>query len=244
MTIIDAHCHLANLSQIMSLEPLLNEAGDKDIRAFASSALTRREVSWYLEEQRPGLVFSAGIHPNFDEGDLRLADIEALATDKRIWALGEIGLDRNNPDLEWQRQVFSQQLELAAKYQLPVVLHLVGHQSEAYRTLSKFPLMYLVHGYAGSLDAYLQLTRLNAWFTISSRILKPDKHGLLKAMLQSKRYLFETDITQYYVHKNEANPLLRLLKVIAATARLSGISEQELIETQYLNAQALGIINP
>lgn len=241
---IDAHCHLANLSQIMPLELLLKQAGEKGIKAFASSALTRREVSWYQKHPRSGLVFSAGIHPNFDECDLELPDIEELAKAKRIWAIGEIGLDRNNPELDWQRTVFKQQLELAAAHQLPVVLHLVGHQSEAYQTLSRYPLPYLVHGYAGSLEAYHSLAKLNAWFTISSRVLKPDKHELLKAILHHKRYLFETDITQYYVHEHEANPLLRLIDVIETTARRSGIPEQELTETQFTNALALGMVNP
>lgn len=242
MILIDAHCHLANLAEIMPLEPLINDAGERGIKAFASSALTRRELAWHRENSFPEVALSAGIHPNFDECDLTLNDIAELAKEKRIWAIGEIGLDRNNPDLDWQHRVFTQQLDMAEQANLPVVLHIVGHQGEAYQTLSKYPLVYLVHGYAGSLAAYHQLARLNAFFTISSRILKPDKRELLMAILNDKRYLFETDITQYYVHENEVNPLLRLLNVIEQSSLISGIGTHELLETQHANALALGMV--
>lgn len=59
-------------------------------------------------------------------------------------------MDRYGKDIERQKQLLSQQLELANQYQLPVVLHIVGYQQQAYELLKPYPLLYLVHGYAGS----------------------------------------------------------------------------------------------
>lgn len=237
--LIDAHCHLANLSDLLPLQPLLDEAASKGITSFLSSALRRSEIDIYRNLNDPGIRFSAGIHPNFDECDLSLEDIHKLCDNKEIWAVGEIGLDRNGPDLSLQRELFQAQLEIALQYKLPVVLHIVGRQQEAWELISQYRLRYLVHGYAGSTEGYHLLSRADSCFTISERILRPDKTELLNAMLKDGRYLFETDITQYYVHEGEANPLLRLLDVIDHTATLSGIGRETLINTQANNYQHL-----
>lgn len=239
MHLIDAHCHLANLNDLLPLKPLLQEAEQHGIARFFSSALRQCEVDYYLLNPDKRISFSAGIHPNFDECDLNLDIIKQLCMDKRIWAIGEIGLDRGFPDLVWQRDVFTKQLDLAAQFSLPVVLHLVGHTTEAVEILKHYPLTYLVHGYAGSLEGFQALCLPNTFFTISSRILKPDKLPLLKAMVDSQRYLFETDITQYYVRPEEANPLLRLNDVVNQTSALSGLARELLIQRQYANAELL-----
>ncbi len=232
MTLIDAHCHLANLNELLPLEPLLAEAKEHGITKFLSAALRKSEVEYYLSHPCEEILFSAGIHPNFPPCDLELSDIEKLCADKSIWAIGEIGLDRNNPDLKGQMELFIRQLELAETYKLPVVLHIVGHQVQAYEILRRHPLRYLVHGYAGSIEGFSLLSRLDSFFTISERIVRSDKTELLQAMVAHGSYLFESDITQYYVEQHESNPLLRLLGLISSTAELSGVSRAVLEQVQ------------
>ncbi len=239
MSLFDAHCHLANLAEIVTLAPILDEAEQSGITRFASSALRKSEVAYHLSQPDSRIIFSAGIHPNFPECDLDLSTLKALCQNKSIWAIGEIGLDKGNPELALQRKLFSQQLDLAMEFRLPVVLHIVGHISEAYQTLKQYPLKYLVHGYAGSDEGFRELAKLDSLFTISSRIVKEDKLDLLMAILQSARYLFETDITQYYVHEGESNPLLRMVQLVSRCAELSGISKEELIKRQEINARKL-----
>ena len=235
MNLIDAHCHLANLNQLMPVKPLLEEAEKPGIFFWLSSVLTQSEIAWHQNNPDNRIAYSAGIHPCYDECDLELEDIEILCQKKRIWAIGEIGLDRNNPNYECQVELFIAQLELAKQYNLPVVLHLVGHTTEAYKILKQYNLQYLVHGYAGSLQGYKELLRLNTLFTISERLLKKDKKELLLAMIDSKRYLFETDITREYVKVGEKNPLLRLSSLVSSVADLSGIMLEQLITEQQRN---------
>lgn len=241
MNLIDAHCHLANLNDLLPLDPLIKEARRKGIKRFLSSALRKIEVEFHLRNPIPGVLFSAGIHPNFDECDLELRDIELLCEEKLVWAIGEIGLDRNNIDYAWQTDTLIKQLELAQKYNLPVVLHLVGRQQEAFEILKSYSLKYLVHGYAGSLEGYQLLARLGSVFTISSRILKDDKADLLKAIVADGAYLFETDMTQYYVKQGEANPLLRLLDVVDRVSELAGTQIEVLESCQNRSANHLGV---
>lgn len=233
--LIDAHCHLANLSAVMDLAPLLDEAQSMGIELYLSSALTRQEVKIYQKMNDKRVLFSAGIHPNYAECDLELEDIRQMCATRQIWALGEIGLDRNGAPIHEQLKVFEAQLELAAEHDLPAVLHIVGHQQPAWEVMRKYPLKYLVHGYAGSVEGYRLLARENSWFTISERILRQDKAKLLAEMLEGGRYLFETDITCHYVIKGEKNPLLRLIRLLDELGQKSGLSSSELIRNQYQN---------
>lgn len=238
----DAHAHLANLSKKVSLEPLIAAANHAGIKAWLSNALTKEELAVYERLIRLpdlNLKYSAGIHPFWQECDLALEDIASLADERKIWAIGEIGLDRANKDHDAMRELFIQQLELAMEYSLPVVLHIVGHQQEAYNILREYPLTYLIHGYAGHVNPMQNFLKLDMYFTISERIIRSDKRDLLKLMLSSGRYLFETDITAEYVSADEANPLLRLIDLVQECSRISGISVDELAAVQAENYEKL-----
>jgi len=239
MNLVDGHCHLASLNQILPVEGLLEEAKEAGITHYLSSALSREEIIFHRKNTLNGVLFSAGIHPHYAECDLELKDIEEVCAEHCVWAVGEIGLDRYGKDIEKQKQLFSRQLELAKQYLLPVVLHIVGYQQQAYELLKHYPLKYLVHGYAGSLEGYRLLSRLDSYFTISERILRPDKHNLLREMVKDKRYLLETDITRDYVLPGEHNPLLRLLDVFEQIPNLGKVNAEEVLGTQWENFIAL-----
>jgi len=233
---LDAHCHLANLASVLPLEAAFQEAQDKGIKGFLSNALTKEELKWYAANAaRYGIEYSAGVHPNFPPCDLEYKDILHLCQQQRLWAVGEIGLDRMNKDFSAMRQSFIQQLDLAAEHKLPVVLHIVGHQQAAYEILREYPLRYLMHGYAGATEAFRLFLKLDAYFTISERLLKKDKTLLLSEMLESKRYLFETDITRYYLKPGEINPLLHLIDLAETVSHRYDIDISELKAIQYDN---------
>lgn len=240
MNYCDAHCHLANLSQAMALEPLIAEAKAKAINAFLSSALRKTELLWYEKHhQAYNILYSAGMHPFFEDCDLDYNDLVKLCEAGKIWAIGEIGLDKGNPEFAVMKALFVKQLDLAMDYRLPVVLHIVGYQQEAFEILREYPLKYLIHGYAGSIQAFRQFLKLDSYFTVSERILHEDKRDLLKEMLQSRRFLFETDITQYYLKEGEANPLLRLNSLVQEVAALFKVDSSILQRLQAVNYQLL-----
>lgn len=80
-----------------------------------------------LEQNQPGIFLAAGVHPHqasqLNSGHLET--IRRLATEKKILAVGEIGLDfhYNFSPPEKQLQAFRIQLELATELNLPVIIH-------------------------------------------------------------------------------------------------------------------------
>ncbi|MFW2373597.1 MAG: TatD family hydrolase [Gammaproteobacteria bacterium] len=81
-----------------------------------------------LTRQYPGLLYAtAGVHPHHakDCNDQTLAQLELLAKQQGVVAIGECGLDfnRNFSPRDVQIQWFEAQLELASGLGLPVFLH-------------------------------------------------------------------------------------------------------------------------
>ena len=81
-----------------------------------------------LSQQYPGVLYAtAGVHPHHavDCDDQTLAQLEQLAIQQGVVAIGECGLDfnRNFSPRDVQIQCFEAQLELASGLGLPVFLH-------------------------------------------------------------------------------------------------------------------------
>ena len=95
------------------------------INSGSSVPSSRRSVE--LARKWDFVLASVGVFPleayTVEEG--WLAQIEAMAKDPRVVAIGEIGLDYFQPDAdrETQKKVFAPQLELAKRLSLPVVIH-------------------------------------------------------------------------------------------------------------------------
>jgi TatD DNase family protein len=80
-----------------------------------------------LSQQYEGIYASVGVHPNstanFSDSDF--VWIDELSRAEKVVAIGEIGLDyyRDRSPKDMQRRTFEKQLELAAKLELPVIIH-------------------------------------------------------------------------------------------------------------------------
>lgn len=108
------------------LNPSVTVAGMDAVQDLAERS--QRHDDW------PCIFPALGIHPLYVE-QTQPEDIERLEMQlrtRRPLALGEIGLDAYTgaPDFKKQRALFEAQLVLAARYQLPVILH-VRHAVEA-----------------------------------------------------------------------------------------------------------------
>ena len=115
-------------------------------------------------QPRPKLHATAGVHPH-DAGavaDGWLAEIEALAVQPLVVAIGETGLDynRNYSSRADQRRVFQAQVELAARLRKPLFVHDRESGGETRRMLADCggAVSCLIHCFTGTateLEGYL-----------------------------------------------------------------------------------------
>ena len=99
------------------------------------------------------VLVSCGVHP-WQAERVTLDDMRPFI--RQCAALGEIGLDSvwTDADMDVQRRVFIEQLELAEALRLPVILHTKGMEGEVARILRRYTVPKLVHWY--SCERYLE----------------------------------------------------------------------------------------
>ncbi len=126
---IDTHCHLNFDSYDADRESVIARALAAGVTRLINPGVDQASSRAALDlASRYEPVYAAvGIHPNdtahFSDDDLTW--IEALARDAKVVAIGEIGLDYHWHDSskEMQFRAFEAQLALAARLELPVIIH-------------------------------------------------------------------------------------------------------------------------
>ena len=111
---------------------------------------------------RPGVLVAYGLHPWTQEGTIEALE-EAIEILGRPAAIGEIGLDRSTAhrsDLARQVPRFQQQLALARRLALPVIIHCVRAHGHALSLFDEQPAPGgMVHGFSGSPEVAQQWLR-------------------------------------------------------------------------------------
>lgn len=161
-TWIDTHCHLdapefdADRAQVRERAQAAGVA-HCILPAVAADHFDGVRVLAHAQ----GDSYALGIHPLFTpqarEADLERLD-RALADhrdDPRLVAVGEIGLDGFVPGLDWERQLlfYREQLRLARRHGLPVILHVRRSADALLRELRRQPVGGgIAHAFNGSLQ--------------------------------------------------------------------------------------------
>ena len=168
---IDSHAHLFFAEYSDDLAAVLSrarEAGVSVIIVPGTDLKSSREAV-LLAETHENIFASVGIHPHEVSKAARqdLAEIEKLCGHPNVVAIGEIGLDYHydfSPH-GLQRKFFADQLAIAVRKNLPVVLHMrestedvfsfveeTVHAHPAWKATGKQPMRGVFHCFPGTAD--------------------------------------------------------------------------------------------
>jgi TatD DNase family protein len=129
MNLIDSHCHL-DFSQFDSdRDQVLARARQAGVTALvnpgADMPSSRRAMA--LAQEHDPVFAAVGIHPHDAStlDDKNLDELARLAANPKVVAIGEIGLDyyRDLSPRPQQRTAFEEQLALADRLDMPVIIH-------------------------------------------------------------------------------------------------------------------------
>ncbi len=205
----------------------------------------RRQYETFLGEPGSEVRF-VGLHPwQADEPDAaaRLAALSnALAADSCL-GVGEIGLDRlrSREISEHQRAALAQQLELAAAFRRPVVLHGAKCWGEVVKAClphrGRIP-AFLFHGFSRSIGLLPDIVALNGFISVGPALLNDHavNYREMAALLPFDRLLVETDLPDDDPSANRAEVLSG---VYCALAELRGLSLPDLQSQIAVNASHL-----
>lgn len=237
MIYCDSHVHIARCSIIPQL--------DKNDEYFCVSSCHSKD-DFYACAQK--CILSFGIHPQevlekiYSEEDFSF--LEKLAEEKKIAAVGEIGLDFFTAELKSksheQIEIFERQLQTALKNNLPAVLHLRKSIEQIFsysKILSMLPSV-VFHSFPGTVMEAKSLLnhKINGFFSFGKPILNGRKASVkCVEELSLDRILLETDAPYQTLKGEKATSPEEIKKVYSSAACLRKISEKELSEQIFEN---------
>lgn len=236
--LVDSHAHLQHARFDADRDAVLARAVEAGIERICVPGwdLASSVAALELASRHPGVIDAAvGIHPHHaaEMDEPAWARLEALVADPRARAVGEIGLDffRSLSPPEAQREAFERQLSVAARHDLPVLVH----DRDAHEPLGDALLSWggrgALHAFSGGAEMAGHLTE--AGFVVSFAL--PVAFGsaagprAAAATLAEGSFLVETDSPYLGPDSTARNEPTTALRVVAEVARLRGVEPATLV---------------
>ncbi len=196
--IFDSHAHYDDAKFDDERETLLAELPSHGVCGVVNCGCDTASSKTALKlADSYGYFYAAvGIHPE-NIGGGTVNEIKTLANHKKCVAIGEIGLDYYwvSDNKEQQKELFSQQLELANEINKPVIVHDRDAHSDALELLKKHRPKGVVHSFSGSPEMAKEILKLGMYIGIGGVITFKNAKKLPEVvkMLPEDRFLLETD---------------------------------------------------
>ena len=127
--IFETHAHYDDEQFDKDREELLDSMEKNGIGTIVNIGSNMETSRWTVKaaDKYPFLYGAVGVHPS-DTGEMKtedLAELKKYASNPKILAIGEIGLDYywDEPERPIQKKWFEAQMELARETKLPMVIH-------------------------------------------------------------------------------------------------------------------------
>lgn len=250
---IDTHCHFDfppfSGDEVASLQRAADAGVGKIIIPATEAENFTRVLA--LAEQFAPLYAAVGLHPivveRHDDGSLAALEAVLAAKPKKLVAIGEIGLDlyRDNPQFEHQAFLLDEQLRLAKRYDLPVILHSRRTHDKLAMHLKRhnLPRTGVVHGFSGSLQQAERFIQLGYKIGVGGTISYPraSKTREVMAALPLEALILETDAPDMPLNgfQGQPNRPERIADVFSNLCSLRSESPEQIAQTLYNNTYAL-----
>lgn len=242
---IDTHCHLSK-DDYSDIDLVINYAKENNVKLLIVSGCDKKGIKESLEliEKYENIYLALGYHPSEARTTTKedLDELENIVkNNKRIVAIGEIGLDYHwdKDNKEEQKSLFREQLNLAKRLNLPVVIHSRDAFQDTYDILKESQTTGVIHCFSGNLDNAKMY--LSIGFNLGIGGVVTFKNTNLKETLKNipiEKIILETDSpylapVPYRGEKNEP----KYIPIIAEEiSNIYGISKEEVKKTTTNNA--------
>ena len=208
-----------------------------------------------LASEFDNVYAAVGIHPSDCQlitGTIEsaVAKIEGLLKEKKVVAIGEIGLDYHYEDTDREKQLayFRAQMALAKKHNMKVIIHDRDAHGDCLEVVSEFPMVKGVfHSFSGSAEMAKELCRMGWYVSFSGTVtyknaIKPKEACRI---CDIDKILIETDSPYLspVPHRGEMNIPSYVKFTARAIADIRGIPYDDFVKIAEENAKKFfGII--
>lgn len=206
MNFVDTHCHLNDEKFSADCEEVYIRSKNSGVTKIINFGSTLEDSVKVVELSKKfsGMFAGVGIHPeeieNFSENN-SAEKIFSLAKEKKVVAIGEIGLDYHwEKDFEkrkLQQKIFIEQLEIARKINFPVCVHDREAHGDTLKILKENAkgLCGVLHCFSGSLEMAKEIWKMGWLIGVDGPITFKNSAKLPEVIKAAPRemILIETD---------------------------------------------------
>lgn len=244
MSLVDSHCHLDGeefaADRDAVVERALAAGVDQMLAIGTGEGPPDLEAGIRMADRYAAVVASVGVHPH--HAGLASPEIfrrlEELSGHPKVVAVGEIGLDYHYDfaPRERQREVFLEQLELAAQHRKPVIIHTREAWEETFAVLEQHwtprGLPGIMHCFSGGPAEAERALALGFYLAFGGMTTFPKAHSVRDAArtVPVDRLLVETDAPYLapVPYRGKRNEPAYVVHTARAVAELRGMPEEDL----------------
>ena len=250
--IFDTHAHYDDDAFDEDRDTLLGEIFSSGICCITDvgASVKSSKSAVALSKKWSQIYAAVGVHPD-STADMTEEDIEtlrSLAKEKKVVAIGEIGLDYywDNSPREVQKKWFERQLELAREVDLPVIIHsreAAKDTMDIMREAAKAGNTGVIHCYSYAAPMAKEYISMGFFIGIGG-VLTFKNARVIKEVVSEiplSSIVLETD-SPYLApvpYRGKRNNSMYLKEVVKQLAQIKQVSEETVIKTTLANAKRL-----
>ncbi len=251
MIFTDSHAHLTLDAFDADREEVILRAREAGLRYLCTIGSLARdaEAAAALAARHDFLYHTAGLHPH----DAKLWDgasggrLEALAASPRLLALGEIGLDYHydHSPRDRQREAFREQIRLARRLGLPVVIHTREAHDDTLRIVEEekaADVGGVFHCFSGNAEMARFAAGLGFRISFSGSLTFKNAGDLREVAASVPLHLLLTETDAPFLsphpHRGKRNEPIRVMEVVTKLAEIRGTTPDAMGELTTRNFES------
>ncbi len=245
--IFDTHAHYCDNAFSENFDSLVSEMKQNGVgKIITCGCCLESSINALKLAEKYDIIYAAvGIHPGDIDSDTKVSDIEKLLNHKKCVAVGEIGLDYywKQDNKSEQIEIFKAQLELANKYDLPVLVHDRDAHADTLEILKQYKPQGVVHAFSGSIETAREILKIGMYLGVGGVLTFKNARNLPAVVLDTpiERLLLETD-APYLAPEPFRGKLNRsdyIHYVAEKMAEIKGLTPNEVLLKTFNNAENL-----
>ncbi len=244
---IDTHAHIFSSEFKEDFDDVVSrakEAGVYRIMIITTEENEALEAIEFAKGDPMHYQVAYGIHPEFihDVTEEKMHKLEEIIAMPEISAVGEIGMDLHyeSESREAQKELFISQIELAKKYNKPILVHSRDAMQDTYDIMKAHHTRGLLHCFSGSAEMAIEFTKLGYYIALGgAATFKNARHALEVCKAIDSSYLLSETDCPYMAPvplrgtRNEPCNIPYIVEVLAKTRGISTEEMADIIDENY-----------
>jgi TatD DNase family protein len=262
MILIDSHCHLEYPEIMNNIDEIIARAKDVGVKKIITNGTTpySNKIALDLAKKYDIVYCALGLYPpdamrreiiesglkeedpNFSIDDEISFIQKKIKQNKKVLAIGEVGLDYVSPqtDKKEQKETFQKFIELSEKSKKPLIIHSRKAENDVVDMLEcstlKNPVM---HCFSGKFKLVKRIQD-NGWnFSIPTNIVRSQQFQKIVETTRLKQILTETDAPFLSPFKEKINEPSFITESINVISKIKRITPEEASNQIYMNFQRI-----